>query len=376
VLSSNAVFVEGLSLGIGSHGAGAGLRVGVKDSIDIAGYSTQLGSAVYADAPKAARHAVVVQALLDAGCAIVGKTTMHELAYGVTGVNGWSGTPVNPRFPDRVPGGSSSGSAVAVAANLVDFALGTDTGGSIRIPAASCGIVGLKTTYGRVSREGVHPRTSSLDCVGPFARELSMIERAMSLIDSTFIVRPPPATVKLGVVSVAAEPVVQEAVRRALSAANIEVKPVVLPSLDAVFAAGLTIIGAENWATYGPIAESPKLGADVRTRLLAARAITPEALRAAEECRLQFRAEVDALLQSVDALALPTLPDVPLALASAGDADAAIRTTRFVRPFNVSGHPALTLPLQTSAGLPAGLQLVGPWGADAALCSMGRKIVG
>jgi amidase len=126
---------------------------------------------VYADAPKAARHAVVVQALLDAGCVIVGKTTMHELAYGVTGVNGWSGTPLNPRFPDRVPGGSSSGSAVAVAANLVDFALGTDTGGSIRIPAASCGIVGLKTTFGRVSREGVHPRTSSLDCVGPFARD-------------------------------------------------------------------------------------------------------------------------------------------------------------------------------------------------------------
>ena len=91
---------------------------------------------------------------------------------------------------------------------------------------------------------------------------------------------------------------------------------------------------------------------------------------------LEFRAEVDALLQSVDALALPTLPDVPLALASAGDAAAAIRTTRFVRPFNVSGHPALTLPLQTSAGLPAGLQLVGPWGADAALCSMGRRIVG
>jgi len=161
-----------------------------------------------------------------------------------------------------------------------------------------------------------------------------------------------------------------------LSGANIEAKPVSLPSFDAVFAAGLTIIGAENWAAYGPIAESPKLGADVRTRLLAARAITPEALRAAEACRLQFRAEVDALLQSFDVLALPTLPDVPLALASAGDAAAAIRTTRFVRPFNVSGHPALTLPLQTSAGLPAGLQLVGPWGADAALCSMAHRIAG
>ena len=358
------------------YGAGSGLKVGVKDSIDIAGYATQLGSAVYADAPKAARHADVVQAVLDAGCEIVGKTTMHELAYGVTGINGWSGTPVNPRHPDRVPGGSSSGSAVAVAANRVDFALGTDTGGSIRIPATSCGVVGLKTTYGRVSREGVHPRTSSLDCVGPFARELSMIERAMALIDSTFVVQKPPASVRLGMVTVAAEPVIDLAVRQALDRAGIPTQRVTLPSFDAVFSAGLTIIGAENWATYGPIAESAKLGVDVRTRLLAARDITPEALRAAEACRLQFRAEVDALFQNVDALVLPTLPDVPLALAAAGDAAAAIRTTRFVRPFNVSGHPALSLPLLTSAGLPAGLQLVGPRGADAALCAIAHAIVG
>jgi amidase len=380
VLSSDAIFVQELSLGGALHGAGAGLKVGVKDSIDIAGYATRLGSAVYADAPQATRHAAVVHAVLAAGCSIVGKTTMHELAYGVTGINGWSGTPVNPRYPDRVPGGSSSGSAVAVAASLVDFALGTDTGGSIRIPAASCGIVGLKTTYGRVSREGVHPRTSSLDCVGPFARELSMIERAMSLIDPTFILQKPPASIRLGMVNVAAEPVtepvIDEAVRQALERAGIAPQTVTLPSFDAVFAAGLTIIGAENWATYGPIAESAKLGADVRTRLLGARAITTEALRAAEACRLQFRAEVDALFQSVDALVLPTLPDVPLALAAAGDAAAAIRTTRFVRPFNVSGHPALTLPLQTSTGLPAGLQLVGPRGADAALCSIAHAIVG
>jgi amidase len=375
-VGSQAIFVQELSIGGTPRGAGAGLRVGVKDSIDIAGYATQLGSAVYADAPKAAQHAAVVQALLDAGCGIVGKTTMHELAYGVTGINGWSGTPVNPRYPDRVPGGSSSGSAAAVAANLVDFALGTDTGGSIRIPAASCGIVGLKTTYGRVSREGVHPRTSSLDCVGPFARELSMIERAMSLIDTTFIIQRPPATIRLGVVNVAAETVIDEAVRQALDRTGIVSQPVTLPSFDAVFAAGLTIIGAENWAAYGHIAESPKLGADVRSRLLGARAITQEALRAAEVCRVQFRAEVDALFQSVDALVLPTLPDVPLSLEAAADAAAAIRTTRFVRPFNVSGHPALTLPLQTSAGLPAGLQLVGPRGADAALCSMARKITG
>src|ERR1019366_8897632 len=142
-----AAFVLRLELG------GEGPRVAVKDSIDIAGYPTRAGSAAFAAAAPALHHAAVVQALLDRGCRIVGKTNMHELAYGVTGINRWSGTPRNPRYPDRIPGGSSSGSAVAVAAGAVaaaapsdpphvgppvDFALGTDTGGSIRIPAACC----------------------------------------------------------------------------------------------------------------------------------------------------------------------------------------------------------------------------------------------
>src|SRR5690606_8879821 len=143
---------------------GSGRRVAIKDSIDIAGYPTRSGSHAFADAPPATRHAHVVQAVLDAGWQIVGKTSLHELAFGVTGINDWSGTPVNPQAPDRVPGGSSSGSAVAVAAGLADIAIGTDTGGSVRVPAACCGIAGLKPTYGRVSRIGAQPAVSSLDC--------------------------------------------------------------------------------------------------------------------------------------------------------------------------------------------------------------------
>ncbi len=365
----DSIFVRRLDLG------GDGPRVGIKDSIDIAGYSTQAGSAVFEGAPPALRHATVVQALLDGGCRIVGKTNMHELAYGVTGINRWTGTPLNPRYPDRVPGGSSSGSAVAVAAGLVDFALGTDTGGSIRIPAACCGVYGLKPTYGRVSRDGVHPAQSSLDCVGPFARDLGMLERAMTLIDPTFTSTATPPSAPLAVFDIETQPLIGEAVRRALEDAGVELISVRLPSFDAAFTAGLTVIAAENWAAYGHLIDSGGLGPDIRSRLLGARDVTPAAVAAALEVRAQFQAEVDAALEGVAALALPTLADHPLTLAGAADAKAALRMTALVRPFNLSGHPALTVPLDPSAALPASLQLVGRRGADAALCAAARRIV-
>ena len=363
------IFVERLELG------GSGPRVGVKDSIDIAGSPTRMASACLADAPPATQHAAVVRALLEAGCRIVGKTNMHELAYGVTGVNRWSGTPVNPRAPGRVPGGSSSGSAVAVAAELVDFALGTDTGGSIRIPAACCGTYGLKPSYGRVSRSGVHPAVSTLDCVGPLARDLPMIERAMTLIDPSFRPKATPTRATLGWVQVEANPEVIAAARGALAAADITVRSLSLQSLAAAFAAGLAIIGAENWAAFGHLIECEKLGADVRTRLLAARAISSAEVAAAEAVRGSFRAEIDEALTHVDALALPTLPDLPLSLAAAADAPTALHSSSFVRPFNLSGHPALTLPIAVQ-GLPAGLQLVGRAREDEALCALAAIVVG
>jgi amidase len=397
-----AAFVLRMELG------GDGPRVGIKDSIDIAGYPTRAGSAAMASAPPALRHAAVVQALLDHGCRIVGKTNMHELAYGVTGINRWSGTPRNPRYPDRIPGGSSSGSAVAVAAGAVpiaaipsvaagaipiaavpagargdrprvsppvDFTLGTDTGGSIRIPAACCGVYGLKTSYGRISREGVHPAVSSLDCVGPFARSLTMIERAMAMMDASFVPGAPAATLRLGIVNVTADLGVVAAVRAALARADIASVPIDLPSLEDAYAAGLTIIGAENWSAYGHLVDGPGLGDDVRARLLGNRSISGEARSAAERCRTIFRAEVDAALERVDALVLPTLPIVPPRLGELADAGAVLRLTSFVRPFNVSGHPAMSIPLTTEANLPAGLQLVGRRGGDAALCAAAHRLV-
>jgi amidase len=368
-MDDSAVFVERMALG------GDGPRVGVKDSIDIAGFPTRMGSACLADAPPAAQHAAIVRSLLDAGCRIVGKTNLHELAYGLTGINHWTGTPVNPRAPARVPGGSSSGSAVAVAAGLVDFALGNDTGGSIRLPAACCGVAGLKPSFGRVSRAGVHPAGSTLDCAGPVARGVAMIERAMALIDATFRPRDTPPHAAVGWVQVEADAAVSAAGRAALDRAGVEVRSVALPTFAAAFSAALTIIGAETWAAFGHLAGCERLGADVRTRLGAARTISGAQVAAAETVRRKWRAEVDAALSDLDALALPTLPDLPLTLAAAGDARAALHSSWCVRPFNLSGHPAITLPV-TVQGVPAGLQLVGRAQQDEALCALARSVEG
>lgn len=365
--SSEFVFVERMELG------GVGLRVGIKDSIDIAGFATRMGSACLAEAPPAREHAVVVRTLLEAGCRIVGKTNMHELAYGVTGINAWSGTPANPRAPGRIPGGSSSGSAVAVAAELVDFSLATDTGGSIRIPAACCGVYGLKPSFGRVSRTGVHPGRSTLDCVGPLASSVAMIERAMTMIDPTFKPHAAPQRATVGWVEVEANPAVIAAARSALAMTDVAVRSVALPSFARAFAAGLAIIGAETWTAFGHLTQSERLGADVRVRLLASRGISPAELAAAEAMRTVFRAEVDEALTRFDVLALPTLPDPPLSLAAAADARTALHSSCLVRPFNVSGHPAISLPI-TAEGLPAGLQLVGRMHEDEALCSLARTV--
>lgn len=366
-------FIHRCALG-GAHDDG-GPTVAVKDTIDIAGLPTRAGSRALEAAAPAAAHAAVVQAMLDAGWRIVGKTALHEFAFGMTGVNAWSGTPVNPHFPTLIPGGSSSGSAAVVAAGLVDAALGTDTGGSIRLPAACCGVFGLKPTFGRVSRRGVMPAVSSLDCVGPMAASMEALIAAMAAIDPTF--DPVPAgdgAPVLGVAAVDAEPAIRDAVARAVAAGGAVVRPVALPSLAAAFDAGLTVINAETWAACGGWLDSGLVGADVATRLAKAAATTPEALAAAEEVRARFTAEVDRALTEVDALALPTLPGFPMALdeALAGRVD--LRASALVRPFNLSGHPALSIPLPPVEDRPASLQLVGRKGGDAALCAVGHRI--
>lgn len=352
---------------------GAGPSVAVKDCIDIAGSTTRCGSRAFADAPPARRHAQVVQALVDGGYRIVGKASMHELAYGMTGLNDWTGHVDNPLFPGLIPGGSSSGSAAAVAAGLVDIALGTDTGGSVRMPAACCGVIGFKPSFARLSREGVAPAATTLDCVGLLARAMAPIEQAMARMDDGFVAVDAGNGVRIATIETTVDPQIDAAVARALERAGVFFQTCQLPLLEDAFQAGVVQMAAEAYCAYGHLIDSGLLGSDVEQRLRGAPALaTPERLAWAQSVKQRFSADVDALLDRFDAIALPTLPGFPPAVDALGDAMTVLRLSSLVRPFNLSGHPAISMPVATLSDGPAAIQLVARRGGDARLCAIAR----
>ena len=350
---------------------GDGLNVAVKECLAVAGLPTRCGSASLAESPPETVHSDVVRFLLQNNCRLIGTANMHELAFGVTGLNRYLGTPVNPKWPDRIPGGSSSGSAVLAARGVCDFTLGTDTGGSIRLPAACCGIYGLKPTYGSVSRKGALPMTSSLDCIGPLARQAPMITRAMSIIDPNFTPLKRDTAPRLKRLQVEADHDIQTAVDNCLADFNDET--IEIDRFHAAYDAGLTLIKSEQYAAFGALATTThQIDEDVRTRILSGKSITPEQVAAANLIRTDFSAEIDRALTDTDILVLPTVPCVPPTLEHAQDMCALVPLTRLVRPFNLSGHPAMTLPISVADGLPAGLQIVAAKGHDAQLCAIGE----
>jgi amidase len=304
---------------------GTGLRVAVKDLIDMAGLPTTAGSRPVADsALPAERDAACLaglRAAQDAGRArFVGKTNLHELAYGITGINAAFGTPLNPLDPRRVPGGSSSGSGTAIAAGEADIAYGTDTGGSIRIPAACCGITGLKTTWGRISTGGVRPLAQGLDTVGPMARDVAGVAAGMALLEPGFTVaEAAPRTV--GVLAIEADPRVTAAVDDALRTAEFDVVLVSVPDLDKVIAASITVLDAQAWQSNKDLvaAAGDQLGGDVRDRLKLASATTPAQVSRAEAVIARWRETLDALWRQVDLLAAPTLLGYPSAARRGAD---------------------------------------------------------
>ena len=362
--------------GSGLSNTGSGLTVAVKDNIDVVNYVTGMGSAAFNEAEKARQNADIVEQLINANFQLTGKLVMHELAFGMTGVNGFSGTPANTLYPSYIPGGSSSGCAAAVAAGLVDVAIGTDTGGSIRLPAACCGVVGFKPTFGRVSRNGVLPTTSSLDCVGPFARNVGLIEQAMRAMDKSFVCKELTAQaqdkpITIGLLELECEGGIKEkfnaVIQRLNSLSNIKFETVVLPSTGDAFDAGMILIASEAFTEFGGLPKE-KLGTDIAARLLAASKISEKDVAAAREVQADFKQAVNQALDSVDVLLLPTLPAKPLEIQAAKNGAIDLAASALVRPFNVSGHPAISLPIESDE--PFSVQLVGALNEDETLCAI------
>lgn len=348
------------------------LRVAVKDAIDVAGTVTTAGSAAVRErAVPAAVDAACLAGVRAAGAVIVGKTTLTEMCVSPVGDNAVFGTPVNPLAPERVPGGSSSGSAVAVAGHEADVGLGTDTGGSVRIPAACCGIVGLKTTWGRVPSAGVWPLAPSLDTVGVLGRDVAAIAAGLRLIAPGATAAPAPARVVGRLRIDGVDAAVEKHVDAALDAAGLTVRPVELDGWDATFPALDAIILGELWREHHDLIDADGVGDFVAVALRAGRAMPADRVAAALEVRTRWRAEVTAALADVDVLALPTLPGVPPPVTDY----LGFPFTQLTAPVNLAGVPALAMPVP-SPGLPvpASLQLVGPMHADELLCATAAAI--
>jgi amidase len=360
------------------RGTGSGLAVAVKDLIDMVATPTTAGCRAVADraTPAAADAACLagIRTAESAGAAwIVGKANLHELAAGTTGVNPWFGTPRNPVDATRVPGGSSSGSAVAVATGEADVAVGTDTAGSVRIPSACCATAGLKTSWGRIPLDGVWPLAPSLDTVGPMARDMAGVIAGMQLLEPGFSVAPSPPE-RVGRVRIDADPAIDAAVDDALARAELEVRDVAVPGWASATRTCGFLTMAEAWQLHHELLEcaGDGVGRDIRETLLRH---GPDAAGRLDELRAsqaRWRRAFAALFGDVQVLALPTL--VAFAPRLAEHLDSGSTMILATAPVSLAGAPALALPLRSARPLPASLQLVGPPGSEERLVALGRRI--
>jgi amidase len=349
--------------------SGSGVRLAVKDLIDLQGEPTTAGCRALARRAAPARvDAACMAGARQAGARIVGKTNLSELAYDAIGDNEWYGTPVNPLDATRIPGGSSSGSAVAVGSGEADVAYGSDTGGSVRIPSACCGTVGLKTTFGRIPLEGVWPLSQSLDTVGPMAADVAGVVTGMRLLEPSFGPAAAPATVVGRLHPPDVDPQVDEAVNRALSSAELEVVDVELEGWPETGRAFGPLIASEAWANDHHLVDDDPSGVSTRIaeRVRLGAGITDAMVAEARVIQAAWRAELAQALHRVQLLALPTL----LSFAPLLEDPTTVNLTALTSPFNVSGSPAIVLPVPVPGShLPASLQLVGPLGGEELLCA-------
>jgi amidase len=368
-----------------AQGPLAGLTVAVKDMYDIAGTRTGGGNPDWLEAhPPATAHAAAVRRLLERGATVIGKTVCDEFFFSVTGANAHYGTPVNPRAPGRLPGGSSSGSASATAAGACDFALGSDTGGSVRVPAAFCGLYGIRPTHGRIDVTGAMPMAPSFDVPGWFASGPGVFRRiGEALVDAGGVranLR------KLMIVDDAfaeADADVAQLLRAAIEAMASDLPS---PVHDAIAPQGLDlwrdsfriIQAREIWGIYGPFVEKhrPKLGPGIRERMEFAATVSERDADMARQEQKRAREHIRALVEPGAVLALPTAPCIALRLdTSAEELESfRVRVMRLTCIAGVSGLPQVTLPVGSVSGCPIGLSFIGWHGADEALLDLAVKL--
>jgi amidase len=363
-----------------ADGALGGLDLAVKDLFDVAGHPTTYGHPRWAEThPPAGATAPAVTALLAAGARLVGKTKTVELAFGLTGENPWHGTPLNPAAPDRFPGGSSCGSAAAVAGGVAHLALGSDTGGSVRIPASYCGLFGLRPTFGAVTLAGACGLAPGFDTAGWFARDAATLEHAGDAL------LPGGGAGTLGPLLAAtevwanADPAVAAALRRPLQRLERLLGPAIAvqavpEGLDQLFAAFRTLQSAEAWATQGAWIEAarPEFSPAVRDRFAAAKATPPAQVPRAMAVRRAVQARLRGLLAGGAVLAFPTSPCAAPPISATPEQLQAVRerTVCVTAIAGMAGLCEVTLPAARVEGAPVGLSLAAAPGQDRALLAL------
>jgi amidase len=357
-----------------------GLTFAAKDIIDVQGDIAGCGNPDWrrTHAP-AARNALVVDRLLRNGASLVGRTVTDELAFSLEGANVHDGTPTNPKCPDRLPGGSSSGSAVAVAAGLVDFALGTDTGGSVRVPASFCGIFGFRPSHGRISVDGVMPFAPSYDTIGWFARSGNMLalvgrallsSRATPVLGRLLLARDAFALLDADLAKTLSE---------TAAALNIEDEINLFGGQEASLLEAYCVLqGREIWSSLGAwiMATKPAFGDAIAARFADAATITAEQAAAQEPLRRGIAARLETILVPGVGIVLPTASCIaPLKSASADEISEFYRKTLTLTcAAGHAGLPQVSLPLASFENCPAGLSVIAARGCDESLLALAERI--
>lgn len=363
----------------------AGLNFAAKDLFDVAGHPTGAGNPSWlATHPVPAEHSAVVTQLLAAGATLMGKVLTDELAYSLHGDNTHYGTPINSRYPERVTGGSSSGSAAAVTAGLVDFALGTDTGGSTRVPASYCGIWGLRSTHGLVSTRGLVPLHPSFDTATWLAADGEVFERVGRELLPDSLYTPRRLLLPLDAWELADEIFTTPLQRaRDILAHQLSCVPEGLRIAgDAGLAAWrqtyVTAGAFEGWQVHGDwiTQTQPVFAPAIASRWKAASQVTAEASAAARAAQAQIRAHVHGLLGTDGLLLLPSAASLaPRRDAAPADVDAVrLRTMAITCIAGLCGLPQISLPVRTDSGDMLGISLLGPAGSDLALIQLARSL--